>query len=178
MLAGLIVLGILAIFAGRTRKGARAMQGFLLWIPVAGGIARKVAVARFARVYGSLVQSGVSVLHALELSAGATGNGPMEDAIMNARQAVESGETLSSALACEKRIPPELVEMLRSGEKSGRVDEMLDAVAVYYEQDVEAMLSMLPALIQPILIVFLGIVVLVIALSVFMPLWGMVDIIQ
>lgn len=172
VLVGFVILVVLATLIKRTWSGARFFQACVLWVPVAGGIARKTAIARFSRVYGSLVQAGVPVLKALDLSAMATGNSVIESAILRSRAAVERGELLSSALARERIIPATLVEMMRSGEKSGRVDAMLDSAAVYYEQDVEAVLNMLPALIQPILIVFAGIIVLFIALSVFLPLWG------
>lgn len=171
----LIVLGILLRLVGRTAPGSRFFDACVLQIPVAGGIARKVAIARFARVYGSLVQGGVPVLQALDLSAGAIGNSVIGNAILRSRAAVEQGEPLSAALATERSIPAELVEMMRSGEKSGAVDQMLDSVATYYEQEVDAALSMLPALIQPILILFIGAVVLLVAMSVFMTLWSVVD---
>lgn len=172
LLAGLPAFVTLVALVNRTSGGARFFQACVLWVPVAGGIARKTAIARFSRVYGSLVQTGVPVLKALDLSAMATGNSVIESAVLRARAAVEHGEPLSSALARERSIPSTLVEMIRSGEKSGRVDIILDSAAVYYEQDVEAVLSMLPALIQPVLMVFAGIIVLFIALSVFLPLWG------
>ncbi|MEI6972230.1 MAG: type II secretion system F family protein [bacterium] len=167
--------GILLGLAGRTRRGARFFNACLLRVPVAGGLARKVAVARFARVYGSLLQGGVPVLRALELSAAAAGDNAIGDAILRSRGVVGNGEPLSAALAGEKSIPAELVGMLVSGEKSGRIDEMLDSMAGYYEHEVETTLGMLPALIQPVLIVIAGIIVLFIILSVFLPILGLIE---
>ena len=180
---GLIVLGavIIAIIVYKkwksTPSGARAVDAFILRLPVFGELNKKVASARFARTLGQLIRSGVPILSSLEISAGATGNKVAEEIVLNARGAVEKGEPLSSAMLTQTVFPGMLVRMVQAGEKTGRMDEMMDNIAYFYEDEVETMLAGLTSLLEPILIVFLGVVIGGIVLCMFLPIFKMGEIV-
>ncbi len=156
-----------------TDTGAMVMAKFYLKIPVVGPLIQKVAMARFARTLGQLIHSGVPILTALEICSGATGNKVIEQAVLDGRQSVEKGENLSTCLATKSCFAPILVHMLAAGEKTGKVDEMMDNIAAFYEDEVDAMLSGLTALIEPLLMVFLGITIGSIVVCMFLPIFNM-----
>ena len=140
---------------------------------VFGDLLNKVALSRFASTFAQMTRSGVPILEALEITAVATGNKVMGRTIKNAQDVVERGEPLSVALAKDKNFSTMLVQMLTAGEKTGKVDEMLQKIAEFYEDEVDATLSGLTSLIEPLLIVFLGIVIGGIVLCMFMPIFKM-----
>ena len=154
-----------------TEKGKFTMDGFFLRAPVFGVLVQKVAIGRFARTLGQLVQSGVPILGALEIVSKATGNTVIGDAILQARAAVEKGETMSSGLANKPGIPMLLVRMMQAGEKTGKVDEMLDSIADTYEDEVETMLAGLTSMLEPLLMVVLGVVIGGIVVCMFLPIF-------
>jgi type IV pilus assembly protein PilC len=162
----------------KTAAGAWAMDQFILKAPVFGVLIQKVSVARFARTLSQLVQSGVPILNALEIVAKAANNLVIEAAIMEARKAVEHGDTLSSGLDGKACIPKLVVRMLAAGEKTGKVDEMLGSVADTYDDEVEAMLASLTSLLEPLLMVFLGVIIGGIVVCMFLPIFKMVDVIK
>ncbi len=162
----------------KTKSGAWAMDQFILKAPVFGVLIQKVAVARFSRTLSQLVQSGVPILNALEIVAKAANNLIIEAAIMEARKSVEHGDTLSSGLDGKACIPKLVVRMLAAGEKTGKVDEMLASVADTYDDEVEAMLASLTSLLEPLLMVFLGVVIGGIVVCMFLPIFKMVDVIK
>jgi len=162
----------------KTAAGAWSMDRMTLKAPVFGLLVQKVAVARFARTLSQLVQSGVPILNALEIVAKAANNLVIEAAIMDARKAVEHGDTLSSGLEGKECIPKLVVRMLAAGEKTGKVDEMLASVADTYDDEVEAMLASLTSLLEPLLMVFLGVVIGGIVVCMFLPIFKMVDVIK
>ena len=133
-------------------------------------------MARFARTLAQLVHSGVPILTALDITSGATGNKVIERAVMVGHATVERGEPLSSALASQPCFTPILVHMLAAGEKTGKVDEMMDNIALFYEDEVDAMLSGLTALIEPLLMVFLGVTIGTIVVCMFLPIFKMHEI--
>lgn len=174
-----IMLGVWAFKKWkRTAAGAWAVDGFLLRAPVFGVLIQKVAVARFSRTLSQLVQSGVPILNALEIVAKAANNLVIEAAIMDARKAVEHGDTLSSGLDGKECIPKLVVRMLSAGEKTGKVDEMLASVADTFDDEVEAMLASLTSLLEPLLMVFLGVIIGGIVVCMFLPIFKMVEVIK
>ncbi len=181
---GIFIFGGLAvaIFAFKkwkdTPQGAFAIDQFLLKAPVFGELNRKVAAARFARTFGQLTRSGVLILNALEIAAGATGNKVAGSIIMKARETVEKGEPLSSALVNQSVFPILLVRMLQAGEKTGKVDEMMDNIADFYDSEVETMLEGLTSLLEPLLMVFLGVVIGGIVLCMFLPIFKMGEVVS
>lgn len=174
-----IVIGIWAFKRwSRTAAGAWALDRFALKAPVIGALVQKVAVARFAKTLAQLVQSGVPILGALEIVAKASGNRVIEAAIMDARRAVEHGDTLSTGLAGKECIPSLVVRMMAAGEKTGKVDEMLESVASTYDDEVEAMLASLTSLLEPLLMVFLGVIIGGIVICMFLPIFKMSEVVS
>ena len=160
-----------------TPKGGYAFDQFALKAPVFGELNKKVAAARFARTFGQLIRSGVPILSALEIVAGATGNAVAELIIMNARAHVEKGEPLSNALISQTVFPVMLVRMMQAGEKTGKVDEMMDSIADFYDDEVETMLQGLTSLLEPLLMVFLGVVIGGIVMCMFLPIFKMGEVV-
>jgi len=153
--------------------GALKLDEMALKFPVFGELNKKVAAARFSRTFAQLIRSGVPILSALEIVAGATGNKVAGNVILGARSAVEKGEPLSSAMVKQKVFPGMLVRMLQAGEKTGKIDEMMDSIADSYDDEVETMLGGLTSLLEPLLMVFLGIIVGGIVLCMFLPIFKM-----
>ncbi len=156
-----------------TPAGAYKFDEMVLNAPVFGELNKKVASARFARTFGQLIRSGVPILSALEIVSGATGNKVAGKIIMNARSAVEKGEPLSSVMLTQKVFPIMLVRMLQAGEKTGKVDEMMDSIADFYDDEVETMLGGLTSLLEPLLMVFLGVIIGGIVMCMFLPIFKM-----
>ncbi len=161
-----------------TPHGAYAFDAFILKLPVFGELTRKVASARFARSLGEMIRSGVPILNALEIVSGATGNRVTGGVIKDMRKAVEVGEPLSTAMATQTVFPMMLCRMMQAGEKTGKVDEMMDSIADFYDDEVETMLSGLTSLLEPVLMVFLGVVIGGIVLCMFLPIFKMGEIVN
>jgi len=141
----------------------------LLHIPVIKVIVMKIAIARFARTFASLMSSGVTVLDALEVTGGAIGNKVIEAELKEAAKEVTNGKQLSEPLSQSTYFPPIVPQMLAVGEETGQIDTVLIKVADFYEEEVEVTIDGLSALIEPLMIVVLGAMVGVIAASVMGP---------
>lgn len=153
----------------KTPKGKYQFHAVLLRIPVVKTVLIKVAVARFSRTFASLMSSGVGVLDALEVTGGALGNKVIEKELREAAQEVKNGKPLSEPLGKSKYFPPIVAQMLAVGEESGQIDTILIKVADFYEEEVETTIDGLSSIIEPVMIVFLGAIVGVIAASVMGP---------
>jgi len=162
----------------KTETGEVTIAKGCLKMPVVGELVKKIAMARFARTFSQLIHSGVPILTALDITSGATGNKIVEQAVLEGCRTVEKGEPLSQALAKQKCFTPILVHMLAAGEKTGKIDEMMDSIAGFYEEEVDAMLSGLTALIEPLLMVFLGVVIGGIVVCMFLPIFKMHELIN
>jgi type IV pilus assembly protein PilC len=173
-----IVIAVVAFKKWKaTPAGAYTFDSWVLKAPVFGELTRKVSAARFARTLGSLIRSGVPILQALEICAGAAGNAVAERVVMMARDHVEKGEPLSGALVQQTVFPSMLVRMLQAGEKTGKIDEMMDSIADFYDDEVETMLAGLTSLLEPLLIIFLGVIIGGIVLCMFLPIFKMGEIV-
>ncbi|MDD5678294.1 MAG: type II secretion system F family protein [Kiritimatiellae bacterium] len=161
----------------KTAAGAYQMSLFALNMPVIGELNRKVATSRFARTFAQLLKSGVPILQAMEIVSGATGNKVFERVILEARIIVEQGEPLSHALVRHSCFPKLLVHMMAAGEKTGKIDEMMQNIADFYDDEVETMLSGLTSLIEPLLMIFLGVVIGGIVISMFLPIFKMGEVV-
>jgi type IV pilus assembly protein PilC len=161
-----------------TPAGAYALDEMMLKFPVFGELNKKVASARFARTFGQLIRSGVPILQALEIVSGATGSVVAGSIIINAAKAVENGEPLSTAMVKQNVFPILLVRMLQAGEKTGKIDEMMDSIADFYDDEVETMLAGLTSLLEPLLMVFLGVVIGGIVMCMFLPIFKMGEIVS
>jgi type IV pilus assembly protein PilC len=174
----LVVLGILFRRYINTDGGRRNWDIFKLRVPIFGELFRKVAIARMSRTLGTLLKSGVPVLQALEITRDTTGNRIVTEAIEDVESAVRQGDSLARPLLRHKVIPPMVTQMLAVGEETGAVDTMLEKVANFYDQEVEATVNALTSLIEPILIVILGAVVGGILISLYLPMFKLVELIQ
>jgi type IV pilus assembly protein PilC len=180
---GYIVLGLIVVIVvfrrwKGTPAGALAFDKFLLKVPVFGELNRKVASARFARTFGQMIRSGVPILEALNIVAGATGNKVASLVVLASREAVEKGDRLSSAMVNQTVFPMMMVRMLQAGEKTGKVDDMMDNIATFYEDEVDTMLAGLTSLLEPLLMIFLGVVIGGIVISMFLPIFKMGEVVS
>lgn len=168
----LVVLAIISIYVLRyikTDKGKYNFHALLLRIPVVKTIILKVAIARFSRTFASLMGAGVSVLDALDVTGAALGNKVIEKELKAAAEDVRNGKPLSEPISQSKHFPPIVAQMLMVGEETGQLDTVLTKIADFYEEEVTVLIDGLAAIIEPIMIIFLGIGVGFIAASVMGP---------
>jgi type IV pilus assembly protein PilC len=142
-----------------TPNGKLNIDRLMLRAPVLGDVLRKSAVSRFTRTLGTLISSGVSILDGLEITAKTAGNRVIQDAIMESRASIAGGETIAAPLKKSQVFPPMVISMISVGEQTGGLDEMLTKIADFYDEEVDAAVSGLLALMEPVMIVFLGVVV-------------------
>ena len=167
-----IVLAIVTVYVMRyirTEKGKYKFHALLLRLPIVKIIVLKIAIARFARTFASLMGAGVSVLDALEVTGAALGNKVIEAELMAAAEDVKAGKPLSQPISHSKHFPPIVAQMLMVGEETGQIDTVLSKIADFYEEEVSVLIDGLAAIIEPIMIIFLGAGVGLIAASVMGP---------
>jgi MSHA biogenesis protein MshG len=173
-LLGAAVLGWFGVRAWiGTVEGRYTWDRILLRLPIAGKIMTKATLSRFARSFALALKSGVPVVEAMVVVASTVENAYVGRAVARMREGVERGDSLMRTAAASHIFTPVVLQMIAVGEESGSLDEMLSEVADFYQQDVEYELKTLSSQIEPILIVFLGIVVMVLALGVFLPIWDL-----
>ncbi|HAS83528.1 MAG TPA: hypothetical protein DCS43_12880 [Verrucomicrobia bacterium] len=174
-----VVIGVILFKRWKaTPSGGYEVDRILLKAPVVGDLSKKIAAARFARTFGQLIRSGVPILQALSIVSGATGSVVAGKVITDASKAVENGEPLSSAMIKQTVFPILLVRMLQAGEKTGKIDEMMDSIADFYDDEVETMLDGLTSLLEPLLMVFLGVIIGGIVLCMFLPIFKMGEVVS
>lgn len=174
---------LVALMAGfqiyiRTPRGRAWFDRLKLRLPIVGKLLRKVAIARFARTLATLVRAGVPILAAMDIVARTAGNKVIEEAVMAARTSVREGENIADPLAQSKAFPPMVTRMIAVGEKTGELEKMLTKVADFYESEVDAAVSGLTSLIEPLVIAFLGLVIGAIVIALFMPILTITQLIQ
>jgi type IV pilus assembly protein PilC len=162
----------------KTSGGQLNIDRMLLKAPVLGDVLRKSAVSRFTRTLGTLIGSGVSILDGLEITAKTAGNRVIQDAIMESRASIAGGETISAPLQKSAVFPPMVISMIAVGEQTGGLDEMLSKIADFYDEEVDAAVSGLLALLEPLMIVFLGVVVGGMVVAMYLPIFDMVNAVQ
>ncbi len=174
----IIAVAVGAFFAFRayyaTDNGELVVDRILLNIPVLGDLQRKAAVARFTRTLGTLVSSGVAILEGLEITAKTAGNRVIQDAVMNSRSSIAGGDTISGPLKESKAFPPMVVQMINVGEQTGGLDEMLEKIADFYDDEVDNAVTALLSVMEPIMIVVLGVVVGGMIVAMYLPIFDMV----
>jgi type IV pilus assembly protein PilC len=158
-----------------TSDGKLNIDRMLLRAPVLGDVLRKSAVSRFTRTLGTLISSGVSILDGLEITAKTAGNRVIQDAIMESRASIAGGETIAAPLKKSQVFPPMVISMIAVGEQTGGLDEMLSKIADFYDEEVDAAVSGLLALMEPVMIVFLGVVVGGMVVAMYLPIFDMVN---
>jgi type IV pilus assembly protein PilC len=163
-------------------KHKPAVRNFLdplkLKAPVFGLLAQKIALSRFSRNLGTMMRSGVPILQALDIVSSTTGNVVLERAIQDVQESVRSGESLTRPLAQHSVFPPMVVQMMAVGEDTGALDDMLDKIADFYDQEVEATTEALTALIEPLMIAVLGGIIGSMIIALYMPIFGVFKLIQ
>ena len=173
-----IVIGIiLFIFAFKkyykTEKGRRVVDATMLKLPVFGILVRKVAVAKFTRTMGTMLSSGVAILEALDIVAKTSGNKSVERAIYNVRSGIAEGRTMADPLAESGVFPAMVCQMISVGESTGALDAMLEKIADFYEEEVDQAVDNLTSLIEPFMLVFLGVVIGTLVIAMYMPIFKM-----
>jgi type IV pilus assembly protein PilC len=161
-----------------TSDGKLVIDRLLLRVPVLGDVLRKSAVSRFTRTLGTLISSGVSILDGLEITAKTAGNRVISDAIMASRASIAGGDTIAAPLQKSNVFPPMVISMIAVGEQTGGLDEMLAKVADFYDEEVDAAVSNLLSMLEPIMIVFLGVVVGGMVVAMYLPIFDMINTVQ
>lgn len=160
-----------------TDKGHHIVDDWMLKMPILGDVMRKGSVARFTRTLGTLVSSGVPILDGLEITAKTAGNVIVKDAIMQARASIREGETIASPLRNSPVFPPMVVQMITVGEETGALDEMLTKIADFYDDEVDTAVDALTSVIEPVMIVFMGVIVGGMVIAMYLPIFRMVNVI-
>jgi type IV pilus assembly protein PilC len=178
-----IILAAIGLVVGfrawyRTDQGRVTVDRFLLRAPIFGVLLRKIAVARFTRTLSALISGGVPILDALRITAKTAGNRIVELAVLESRERVAAGQTLAEPLRNSRVFPAMVIQMVSVGEQTGALDNMLAKVADYYEDEVDVAVAGLTALLEPIMIVFLGIVVGGIVISMYLPIFQVVTLVK
>ncbi len=176
LIIGLVIAGIFAVrryYA--TEQGRLTIDRMLLKAPVLGIILRKIAVARFCRTLGTLLSAGVPVLESLEITARTSGNAIIERALLEVRKQVEEGKTMADPLKATNQFPPMVVQMISVGETTGAMDTMLAKIAEFYEEEVDVAVAGMMKLIEPLMILFLGVVVGGIVISMYLPMFDLIS---
>jgi len=171
-----------AVFAIRSYYASPAgrlqIDALLLKAPVLGDVIRKSAVSRFTRTLGTLVSSGVSILEGLEITAKTAGNQVVHNAVMESRQSIAGGETIAAPLEKSKVFPPMVISMIAVGEQTGGLDEMLSKIADFYDEEVDVAVSALLSLMEPVMIVVLGVIVGGMVIAMYLPIFDMMNTVQ
>ena len=173
-LVTLIASSIGISFYYKTPGGRWQIDKLMLKVPIIGPIIRKVAVARFARILSTLLSSGVPILQSLDITAKTAGNVIVEDAILKVRAGVERGENFVDPLKATDVFPHMVGQMIGVGEQTGALDAMLGKIADFYEEEVDAAIADLLAMIEPVLIAFLGVTIGSIVISMYLPLFSLI----
>ncbi len=163
----------------RTEKGRMAWDRFKLVIPMGvGQIIRKLAVARFSRTFGTLVSSGVPILQAIDITGKAAGNVVIESAMERVHHQVREGQSITGQLEQEKIFPAMVTQMISVGEETGSLDTMLAKIAEFYEEEVDSSIKALTSILEPILMLFVGGIVGLVVISMYLPIFSMMNIVN
>ena len=162
----------------RTDDGKKTIDTVLIDIPYVGDLIQKSAVARFTRTLSTLLASGVSIMEALEIASRVTGNVVIETALIRAREAISEGKSLTVPLSKEKYIPQMVTQMIGVGEQTGAIDQMLNKVADFYEDEVDVAVSALTSVMEPLMMVVLGGIIAFIVVAMYLPIFNMAGSVQ
>lgn len=178
-----LVVGIVGTIVGlrtflRSKRGKQLTDKWKLKLPVFGPLVHKICMSRFSRTFAQLIRSGVPILEVLDIVGGTSGNHVIEASIKSVSQDVEKGDNLSVALSKKPIFPPMLLRMVAAGESTGKIDTMLEKMADFWDEEIEAMLDALTSLIEPMLIVFLGVIVGGIVIAMFLPIFKLNEIVS
>jgi type IV pilus assembly protein PilC len=173
-LLGAVALAVFALRRVRkTEKGRAAIDRYLLTVPVFGPLLRRVAVAKFSHTLGTMLTSGVSILDALDIVAKTSGNKTVETAIYRVRQGIAEGRTMSEPLAESGVFPAMVCQMIAVGESTGALDTMLIKIADFYDEEVDQAVENLTAAIEPVMMIFMGVIIGGLVVSMYLPIFKM-----
>ncbi|MBI4391369.1 MAG: type II secretion system F family protein [candidate division NC10 bacterium] len=161
----------------KTPNGRKVVDSLLLKAPVFGDLIRKVAVAKFTRTLGTLISSGVAILDGLEITARTAGNKVVEEAVMKTRASIAEGKTIAEPLKASGVFPPMVVSMIAVGEQTGALDAMLSKIADFYDEEVDVAVANLTSLLEPLLMVFLGVVIGGVVIAMYLPIFKLVTVV-
>jgi len=173
MIMGLIVFVFLFRRYGRTESGRRNLDSLSLKLPVFGELIKKVAVARFTRTLGTMLSSGVPILDALEITGKTAGNVIVEEVIYDARSSIAEGQTIADPLSETDIFPGMVTQMISVGESTGALDAMLEKIADFYDDEVDATVAAMTSMLEPLLMLFLGGSIGGIVVAMYLPIFGM-----
>ena len=175
VLIGVVVFAFLFFKGSKTQSGRRMLDTVLIKAPVFGDLIKKVSVAKFSRTLATMLQAGVPIISSLDIVASTSGNKVVEDAIIESRIAIAEGRSLTDPLLESGVFPPMVTQMIAVGEEAGALDSMLLKVADFYDDEVDAAVDTMTSLIEPMLIVFLGVTVGTVVIAMYMPIFEMGD---
>jgi type IV pilus assembly protein PilC len=178
-----LIAGIAGAFFGiraflHSTRGKQLWDRWKLKLPVFGPLVHKICMSRFARTFAQLIRSGVPILEVLDIVGGTSGNHVVETSIKDVGADVEKGDNLSVSLSRKSIFPPMLLRMVAAGEATGKIDTMLEKMADFWDEEIEAMLDALTSLIEPMLIVFLGVIVGGIVIAMFLPIFKLNEVVS
>jgi type IV pilus assembly protein PilC len=174
ILLGLIGFSVVFIWWKKTPAGNLQWDKFMLRTPVLGNLIKKSSIARFTRTLGTLLSSGVSILEALDITAKTSGNMVISNAIRKSVLSIAEGDTITGPLKETGVFPPMVTQMISVGEKTGGLDDMLSKIADFYDDEVDAAVSALTSIIEPIIIVFMGVVIGGILIAMYLPMFDII----
>lgn len=175
IILGIILAAWLVIWYVDTAKGRWYWDGLKLKLPVFGSLFQKVALSRFSRVFSAMQKSGISIMQTLEISGETVGNVVLARAVEAMGESLRNGKGLSAPMEASGLFPPLVVQMMAVGEETGQLDSMLNKVSDYYDTDVEYALRNLATMLEPVLLLFVGGMVLFLALGIFLPMWNLMS---
>lgn len=178
-----LIVGFVGTFFGirfllATKRGSEIWDQYKLKLPIFGPLIHKICMTRFSRTFAQLIRSGVPILEVMEIVGETSGNNVIAIAIRSVSSDVERGDHLTSALSKQPIFPPMMLRMVSAGEATGKIDVMLEKMADFWDEEIEATLDALTSLIEPLLIVFLGVIVGGIVISMFLPIFKLNDIVS
>lgn len=173
IIIGLVLFGIAFKQVLKTQKGRELFDDLVLKLPVIGMLIRKVSVAKFTRTMGTMLSSGVAIMEALEIVATTSGNKTIEKAIYTVRSDIAEGRTMADPLAESNVFPAMVCQMIAVGESTGALDAMLEKIAVFYDEEVDQAVENLTALIEPFMLVFLGVTIGGLVIAMYLPIFKM-----
>ncbi len=162
----------------KSERVKRVVDRWVLFLPVFGPLLRKVAVARFSRTFSTMISSGVPILYALDIVAKTAGNKTIELGVLEAKKSISEGQSLSQPLEDTGVFPPMVIHMISIGESTGALDSMLQKIADFYDDEVDVAVSALTSLIEPLMIVFLGIVIGGLVISMYLPIFKIAGVVS
>ncbi len=175
--AGIVVLALAIRWYYRQENGRRNIDRLLLRAPIFGSLIRRISVARFSRTLGTMVASGVPILESMDIVARSAGNKIIEEAIVKARTSISEGKTIAEPLAESKVFPAMVTQMVGVGEATGALDTMLNKIADFYDDEVDAAVAALTSLLEPLLMVFLGVVIGGLVVAMYLPIFKLAGVV-